>query len=171
MVNGVRTIYTRGLNKVFSLRFCVGFRVRHDTLEEGQRIFRPKRCEYSNEDEDNIVNILRDKKSKYNCKCRSLRFNRYSFLDWTLPPAPVASGWKVREELPAWTPAGANSIFFKLTGMRDWHFSLWVTSKAKIVFTLENVCLFLRWTCVQMKIYIFISTRLVSMIFGPSCCC
>ena len=65
------------------------------------------------------------------CKCRSLRFNRYSFLDWTLPPAPVASGWKVREELPAWTLAGANSVFFQIECMRDWRFSLWVTSKAK----------------------------------------
>ena len=68
---------------------------------------------------------------KCKCKCRSLRFNRYSVLDWTLPPAPVASGWKVREKLPLWTPAGANSVFFKLTGMRDWRFSLRVTSKAK----------------------------------------
>ena len=67
----------------------------------------------------------------YMCKCKSLHFNRYSFLDWTLPPAPVASGWKVQEEFPAWKPAGTNSVFFKLTGMRDWHFSLWVTSKAK----------------------------------------
>ena len=25
-------------------------------------------------------------------ECRSLRFNWYSFLDWTLPPTPVASG-------------------------------------------------------------------------------
>ena len=60
-----------------------------------------------------------------------MRFNRYSILDWTLPPAPVTSGWKVREELPAWTPAGANSVFFKSTGMRDWRCSSWVTSKAK----------------------------------------
>ena len=67
----------------------------------------------------------------YRCECRSLHLNRYNFLDWTLLPAPVASKWKVREELPAWTPAGANSVFFKLTGMRDWRISLWVTSKAK----------------------------------------
>ena len=46
------------------------------------------------------------------------------FLDWTLPPAPVASRWKVRKELLAWTPAGANAVFFKLTGMRDGRFSL-----------------------------------------------
>ena len=58
-------------------------------------------------------------------------FNRYSFLDWTLPPLPVTSEWKVQEELLAWTPAGANSVFFKLTGIQDWHFSLWVNSKAK----------------------------------------
>ena len=61
------------------------------------------------------------------CKCKSLHFNRYSFLDRTLPSAPVVSGWKVREELLAWTPA----VFFKLTGMRDGRFSLWVTSKVK----------------------------------------
>ena len=59
---------------------------------------------------------------EYTCKYGSLRFNRYSFLDWTLPLAPVASGWKVREEIPAWRPAGANSVFFKLTSMRDWRF-------------------------------------------------
>ena len=100
---------------------------------------------------------------KGGCKCKSLRFNRYSFLDWTLTPAPVASGWKVQEELPAWTPAGTNSVFFKLTGMRDWRFfSFWITSKAKRVFMLENVCI-LRWTCAQIKIYMFISTRLVSL--------
>ena len=140
-------------------------------------------------------------------------FNQYSFLDWTLPHAPVASGWRVREELPAWTPAGANLVFFKLTGMWDGCFSLWVTSKAKrgkhvnslelirfksslVRFLLEHlrvhlfcfsfhvgecivgecvvgecVHLFLRWTRAQIKIYYFISTRLVSLIFGPSCCC
>ena len=135
------------------------------------------------------------------CKCKSLRFNRYNFLDWTLPSAPVASGWKVLKEFPAWTPAGANSVFFKLTAMRGRRFSLSVTSKAKrgkhvnslelirfksprkwcvsffwniyecicfvSVFTLENVelenvYLFLRWTRARIKIYIFISTRLVS---------
>ena len=58
-------------------------------------------------------------------------FQRYSFLDWTLPPTPVTSGWKVREELLAWTLGGENLVFFKSTGMRDWRFSLWVTRKAK----------------------------------------
>ena len=126
------------------------------------------------------------------------------FLDWTLPPVPVASVWKVREEHPAWMPAGPNSVFFKLTGMRDWRFSLWVTSKAKrskhvdsldwldlnhhfcgVFLFLEHLwvhlfcfsfhvgeCkLALRWTRRKIKIYIFISSRFVSLIFGPSCCC
>ena len=132
------------------------------------------------------------------------------FLDWTLPPASVTSGWKVQEELPAWTAAGANSVFSQLIGMRDGRFSLWVTSKAKRgkhvnslelirfksslswcvsffgtftsafvlfqfsrwrMYSWRNVRLFLRWTRVQIEVYIFISTRLVSLIFGPSCCC
>ena len=132
------------------------------------------------------------------------------FLDWTLPPAPVASKRKVREELPAWTPADANSVFFKLTGMRDGRFSLWVTSKAKrgkhvnslelirfksslswcvsffgtftsafVLFQFSRwrmyswrmyTLVFLCWTRVRIKIYIFISTRLVPLFFGPSCC-
>ena len=68
-----------------------------------------------------------------NCHCVVIIVSLWygTWLYNTLPPASVASGWKVQEELPAWTPAGANSVFFKLTGMRDWCFSLWVTSKAK----------------------------------------
>ena len=125
------------------------------------------------------------------CKCRSLCFNQYSFLDWTLPPTPVASRWKVREELPAWTPAGTNSVFFKLTGMRDGHFFCGSLARQRevitwillnwfnlnhhlcavfpflehfvSVFTLETVCLFLCWTHAKIKIYIFISMRLKSM--------
>ena len=49
--------------------------------------------------------------------------------------------------------------------------SLWVTSKAKRVFKLRNVRLLLCGTRAQIKIYIFISSRLMSLIFGPSCCC
>ena len=45
----------------FSLRFCVDSRVQHETPEEGQRIYQPKRCEDNNEDEDNSQNTLRDK--------------------------------------------------------------------------------------------------------------
>ena len=32
---------------------CIGFRIRHETLDEGQT-YRLKRCEYSNEDEVNM---------------------------------------------------------------------------------------------------------------------
>ena len=53
---------TSGLNKGFSLKFYVGFQVRHETPEEVQRMHRPKRCEYNNEDEDNSPNTLIDKK-------------------------------------------------------------------------------------------------------------
>ena len=33
--------------------------VQHETLEEKRRIYRPKRCEYNNKDEDNSLNILK----------------------------------------------------------------------------------------------------------------
>ena len=36
MVNGIRTINPRGLGKEFISKFCVGFRVRHKTVEEGE---------------------------------------------------------------------------------------------------------------------------------------
>ena len=48
-----------GLYKGFSSRFCVGSQVRHETPDEGQRTYRPKRYEY--EDEDNSLNILNNK--------------------------------------------------------------------------------------------------------------
>ena len=136
------------------------------------------------------------------CECRSLRFNRYNFLDWTLPPAPVASGWKVQEELPAWTPAGANSIFLKLPACEtdvflcgslarqkkkkgkhvdclvwfdlNYHFRgvfpllehLWV-HLFRFTFHVEECMLALRWTCAQIQIYIFISSRLMFFDFWP----
>ena len=61
MVNRIGTIYLLGLNKGFSLKVCVGSWVQHETIEESQRIQRPKHCEYSNKDEDNSPNILSDK--------------------------------------------------------------------------------------------------------------
>ena len=61
MVNGIGTIYPCGLNKGFSSMFCEDSRVQHETAEEGQKTYRPKRCEYNNEHDDNILNILRDK--------------------------------------------------------------------------------------------------------------
>ena len=59
-VNGVRTIYPSGLNK----GFCVGSRVRHETPKEGREMHRPKHRSYNNEDEDNSLNTLSDKKRK-----------------------------------------------------------------------------------------------------------
>ena len=57
MVNGIRTIYSHKLNKGIGSKFRVGSRVRHETPVEGQT-HQPKRCEYSNEDEDNNPNTL-----------------------------------------------------------------------------------------------------------------
>ena len=31
-------------------------------LKKGRRTYHPKRCEYNNKDEDNILNVLSDKK-------------------------------------------------------------------------------------------------------------
>ena len=51
----------RELNKRFNSRFCVGFPVRHNTLEIGRRAYRPKISEYNDDTEDNSLNILSDK--------------------------------------------------------------------------------------------------------------
>ena len=40
-----------------SWRFCVDSRVSHESPEEGQRISRPKRCDYCKKDEVNISNV------------------------------------------------------------------------------------------------------------------
>ena len=70
MIYGIRTIYPRGSNKGFNLKFSVGSRVRHNIHDEGQKAYRPKRCEYNNEDKDNCPNILCDKK-KYKIMFRN----------------------------------------------------------------------------------------------------
>ena len=56
MVKRIRTIYPHGLNKGFSLKFCVGSRVWQETPDEGQRMHRLKRFEYNNKDEENSLN-------------------------------------------------------------------------------------------------------------------
>ena len=61
MVNGIRTIYPRRLNKGFCSKFRVGSTDRHKRPKEDRRLHRPKRCKYNNEDEDNCSNILNDK--------------------------------------------------------------------------------------------------------------
>ena len=58
MVNGIRTSYSHGLDKGFNLRFSLGFQVQYKEPEEGQRTYRPKHCQYNNEDVDNTLNIL-----------------------------------------------------------------------------------------------------------------
>ena len=49
----------RGLNKGHGSKFRVGSRVQQETLEEGRRIYRPKRCEYNKK--DNSQKTLNDK--------------------------------------------------------------------------------------------------------------
>ena len=58
MANGIRTGKPCGFNKERSSKFRVGSRV-PQTPEEGQRTYRPKRCE--NKDEDNSRKTLNDK--------------------------------------------------------------------------------------------------------------
>ena len=58
MANGIRTSDPHGFNKGRSSKFREGSRVRQ-TPEEGQRIYRPKRC--GNKDEGISPKILNDK--------------------------------------------------------------------------------------------------------------
>ena len=60
MVKRIRTSDPRGLNKARCSKFCVGSRVRQ-TPEEGRRIYRSKRCEYNNKDENNSPKTPNDK--------------------------------------------------------------------------------------------------------------
>ena len=53
-----KTIFPRGLNEGFGLRFYVGSLVRQETPEEGRRTYRRKRSKYK--DEDNKLNTLND---------------------------------------------------------------------------------------------------------------
>ena len=57
MVNMIRTIYPCG----FGSKFCVGFRVRHETPEGSQMRHQLKRCEYNIEDYDISPNTVSDK--------------------------------------------------------------------------------------------------------------
>ena len=64
MVNGIRTVDPRGLNKGRGSKFRVGSRVQQKTPEDGRRTYRPKRCEYDNKDEDNSLKTLNDIKKR-----------------------------------------------------------------------------------------------------------
>ena len=59
MANGIRTGDLRQFNKGRSWKFCFVSQVRQ-TLEEGWRTYRPKRCG-NNKDEDNSPKTLNDK--------------------------------------------------------------------------------------------------------------
>ena len=62
MVNRIQTIYPRGLNKGFCLKFCEGFQVWPEMPEKDWKMHQPKHCEFYDEDEDNssnkIMNLL-----------------------------------------------------------------------------------------------------------------
>ena len=58
MVNGIWTIYSRGLNKWFSSKFFLGSRVRYETPEEGRKTPRQKSFESIYEDEVRIFCVI-----------------------------------------------------------------------------------------------------------------
>ena len=60
MVNGIRTGDPPRLNKERGSKFRVESRVRQKTPEEGRGIYRPKRYEHKNK-EDNSLKTLNDK--------------------------------------------------------------------------------------------------------------
>ena len=45
--------------------FRVGSRVRQETPEEDRRTYRPKRCEYNNNEEDNKPKTMNDKNTNH----------------------------------------------------------------------------------------------------------
>ena len=61
MVNRIRASDLRGLDKKIGSKFCVGFRVRQETIKEGRRTLQQKRCEYNKKDKDNSPKTLNDK--------------------------------------------------------------------------------------------------------------
>ena len=69
MVNGIRTIYFRGLNNGFGSKFYAGSQVWLETPEEVQKTYWSKRCEYNNEDEDNCPITLSGKKTLQELTC------------------------------------------------------------------------------------------------------
>ena len=62
MINRSGTVYPFGSNKGFSSIFWVDSWIRHETPEEGRRIYQPKRSDYNNKDEVNSPNILSNNK-------------------------------------------------------------------------------------------------------------
>ena len=78
MVNGIRIIYLDGLNKGFSLKFCVGSWVWHETAEEDWRTHLLK-SDYKNKDEHNSLNMLNDKNYQASSqKFRQIKYKTYN---------------------------------------------------------------------------------------------
>ena len=61
MVNGIRTVYPRGLNKGFAQKFRVGYQIQQEISEEVWWAHQTKHCEYNDKDENNCPNILNNK--------------------------------------------------------------------------------------------------------------
>ena len=69
--------------KGFGSKFCMNYRVRHETLEEGRRTYWPKRCGHNDEDEDNSPNILSGK--NYQASSKKFRqINIFYFITLAL---------------------------------------------------------------------------------------
>ena len=83
MANGIRTSDPREFNKGGSSKSRVGSRVRQ-TPEEGQRIYRPKRCGNDNKDEDNCPKTLNDK----NYQASSQKFRQLTIYTLFQPQLP-----------------------------------------------------------------------------------
>ena len=61
IVNRIRASDPHGLNNGHGSKFHVGYWVQQETLEEGQKTYQPKHCEYNNKDENNSPKTLNDK--------------------------------------------------------------------------------------------------------------
>ena len=61
MVNGITTSDRSGLDNGRGSKSHVGSRIWQETPDEAQRTYQPKRCENSNNDEDNRTKTVNDK--------------------------------------------------------------------------------------------------------------
>ena len=79
MANKIRAIDPGGLNKRSGSKFCIGSQVRQETPEVSRRTHRPKRCEYTNKNEDNSSKSLNDKLSSFVSKIQTT-YTNYNIL-------------------------------------------------------------------------------------------
>ena len=73
MVNGIGASEPHGR----SLKFLVGSQDWQETMEEGQRTYQLKCCEYYNKDEDNSLQTLNDKNSNLKKK---MKYQEWQFI-------------------------------------------------------------------------------------------